>query len=124
MSVEIVWEPEGVWRKFHGTLTSEDLLRSVTLVHGDWRFDRLRYSLNDFLAVERLDLDRSAIEEAAAQAIGAMHSNHRLIMAMVATNPEVIEAVRLFMSSPLSSFPAAFFTTAEEARLWLGKTPP
>ena len=55
MAFDLVWEPSGVWRRYSGRLTAADLLASLNQVQIDPRYDTLRYSLNDFLAVENVD---------------------------------------------------------------------
>jgi hypothetical protein len=40
---------------------------------------------------------------------------------MVVADPALRETVRRFTGSPLSSFPAEFFETREEARDWIAK---
>lgn len=119
MPFELEWEPKGVVRKYTGHLTVPEFLRSVEEVHSDWRFDSLLYSLNDFSGVEKVDVDREAVETAAAHSIGATRSNRKLVLAIVATNPDVLALAKLFSSPPLSSFPAEFFGSVSDARAWL-----
>ncbi len=119
MPWEVVWEPRGVLRRFMGHVDGEQLLRSVAEVHGDWRFDTLHYSINDFLAVESLDLDQQALEQAAAETIGASQTNGRLEVLIVARDPRVVEVARRFVSPQLSNYPAHFFESIEEARSWV-----
>ena len=101
MPCEITWEPRGVWRRFNGCMSAEDLLRSIEVVHGDPRFDDLRYSLNDFLDVTVSEIDPDTLLSSAAQAIGATLSNNRLVMLMVVADPAIRETVRRFTGPPL-----------------------
>lgn len=121
MPCEIIWEPRGVWRRFSGRMSAEDLLQSIEAVHGDPRFDALRYSLNDFLDVTQSDIDPDTLVIGAARAIGATLSNNRLVMLMVVADPVIREKVRRFTGPPLSSFRAEFFETREEARDWIAR---
>lgn len=121
MPCEIIWEPKGVRRHFHGLMSASDLLRSVEVVHGDVRFDSLYYSLNDFLDVTGSDIEPNTLIHAAAQAIGATLSNNRLVMLMVVDEPAIREKVRRFTGPPLSSFHAEFFETREAARDWIAR---
>jgi hypothetical protein len=119
MPWEVLWEPRGVLRRFVGRVDGEQLLRSVAEVHGDWRFDTPHYSINDFLAVESLELDQQALEQAAAETIGASQSNGRLVVLIVARDPHVVDIARRFTSPPLANYPAHFFDSIEEARAWV-----
>ena len=121
MPCEIIWEPRGVWRRFNGRMSAEDLLRSIEVVHGDPRFDDLRYSLNDFLDVTVSEIDPDTLVRSAAQAIGATLSNNRLVMLMVVADPVIRESVRRFTGPPLSSFRAEFFDTRDAAREWIAR---
>ena len=121
MPCDITREPRGVWRHFHGRMSDADLLRSIELVHGDPRFDELRYSLNDFLDVSVSDVDADALVQGAARAIGATLSNTRLVMLMIVSDPAIRETVRRFTGPPLSSFRAEFFETREQARDWIAR---
>lgn len=119
MPCEIIWEPSGVWRRFSGRMCAEDLLYSIEVVHGDPRFDALRYSFNDFLDVTESDIDPDSLILGAARAIGATLSNNRLVMLMIVADPGIRETVRRFTGPPLSSFRAEFFETREQARDWI-----
>jgi hypothetical protein len=65
------------------------------------------------------DIEPNTLMEGAAHAIGATLSNTRLVMLMVVADPTIREKVRRFTGPPLSSFPAEFFETREEARDWI-----
>lgn len=119
MSVEIIWEPRGVWRKFSGRLTAEEFIKSIEVVHNDWRFDDLCYSLNDFLAVDDIEIVDSAVKTAAVRAVGASMSNTRLMMAVVTRDPRIISLASVFLTPLYKSYPIRFFNSIDEARQWL-----
>ena len=60
MSYETIWEEKGIYWKYKGILTGDDLLQSNVAIYGDARFDKLRYQLIDMLDVETFDVDTEA----------------------------------------------------------------
>ncbi|MEI8155996.1 MAG: hypothetical protein WCH60_03960 [Burkholderiales bacterium] len=119
MSLELVWEEAGVVRIFSGTVTTEDVRNSIEKVHADIRFPMLEYSINDFLAVTSIDVSKSALANAAMRTIGDSHSNASILVAIVATQPE-IQALAGFYSSPsYMPYPAKMFGSVEGARRWI-----
>ena len=124
MAWEVIWEPRGVVRRFSGTLTLDDLLTSVDVVQKDLRYDRLRYSINDLLAVEDFadpDSIIRGIELVLGQAIGGSFSNGNLVMAIVATQPGVVAVAQAFLGGVVP-YPVKLFSTVEEARAWVNST--
>lgn len=118
MACDIVWEPRGVWRRFSGTLTPEDLATSVDVVQRDARYDDLRYSINDFLAVENVADIAGILDTVVAKAIGGAHSNPNLVMAIVARGDAVVSHARLFLM-PDFPYPVKLFDNLDAARAWL-----
>jgi hypothetical protein len=122
MAWEVRWEPRGVWRVFSGTLALSDLLDAVGVVQKDPRYDTLRYSINDFLAVDEY-ADPEGItggtDLVLGQAIGGSFSNSKLVMAIVATRPEIVAVARIFLGGV--PYPVRLFSTVEEARAWVNE---
>ncbi|MFM7274049.1 MAG: hypothetical protein ACKO4A_09350 [Gammaproteobacteria bacterium] len=120
MAWEVIWEPRGVWRVFSGTLELGDLLSSVDVVQKDGRYDSLRYSINDFLAVEQFndpDGITRGVDQVLGQAIGGSFSNSKLVMAIVATKPQIVAVAQIFLGGV--PYPVRLFSTVEEARVWV-----
>ncbi len=118
MACDIAWEPRGVWRKFSGTLTPADLVASVEAVQADHRYDTLRYSINDFLAVDNVTDIAGILDTVLAKAIGGTHSNPKLVMAIVAREQAMLSHARLFLM-PDFPYPVKLFDNLDSARAWL-----
>jgi hypothetical protein len=118
MAFDLTWEPRGVWRRYHGTLTPGDLSASVDVVQRDERYDTLRYSINDFLAVENVADIALILDQVVAKAIGGAHSNTHLVMAIVARGEAVLSHARLFLM-PDFPYPVRLFDNLDAARDWL-----
>ena len=117
---EHIWEPRGLWRKFSGTVSGAELMRSNAAGQGDMRFDALRYVINDFRATEHFILGPDELEEIAATDGAAAMANSDIKIAVVSANPEILAVAESYMSAKLSPFPVGNFATLAEARDWLG----
>lgn len=119
MSYELIWEPRGVIKRYYGVLTSTDLVEPVERTEADPRFDRFRYVINDFLAVERMELAPFAVEHVAAVDHAAAKTNQNIWIAVVTTASEVIELVERYAELSRNAYPTRVFDTMEQARSWL-----
>lgn len=119
MGYELIWEPQGVRKRFYGPVTDTDISGSVARIHGDRRLDNLRYIICDFVdGTERL-VSTAAVEEIAAIEDTVSISNSHLRIALVAATPDFIELVNEFVGSTLKTCPTRAFSSLDEARLWL-----
>ena len=119
MAYEIVWEPHGVYKKFWGYVSSSEFSRSVAAVHNDPRFDSLRYSINDYLAVKGFDVAENTVDVIAAMSLGARTFHPKAKIALVTDNDRIVELARHYSSPPLGSYPTEIFATVESAREWV-----
>lgn len=93
MAYEIVWEPpNGLVKRHSGRVTGREILEAVRDVEGDYRFDTLRYVINDFSGCTEVNVSPAEIEEIAAIDRAAAVSNTKISIAIVATYPEVVAA--------------------------------
>ncbi|MCX2862513.1 hypothetical protein OOZ63_11735 [Paucibacter sp. PLA-PC-4] len=121
MSYEVVWEPRGALKRFEGVVSSADLIRSVVETEADARFDSLRFVINDFRDVSRIDFDAEDVSEVATIDLGASRTNPSIRIAVVATNAEVIALAEHYANSPLNVYPTQIFATMEAARAWVAE---
>lgn len=119
MPYELTWEPSGVYRRYFGVVTIAERGASFDAICGDWRFDSLRYTITDYLAVTQYDVTTAATAEIAALHVGPLITNPRIRMAAVAVRQDVIEAIREFMDHGYTKVPYRIFGTVEEARRWV-----
>ena len=117
MPFEILWEPKGAYKKVHGVVTAQEFMRSITELQSDLRFDRLKYTINDFSGAAALRITESDIHDYAAMGIGAAHSNPGIKIAIVSDDPEIVAMVRLY--ARLSPYQTEFFGDMDGARAWI-----
>ena len=119
MPYEIRWELHGVYSRYYGNVTGEDMRRHIEEVCKDERFDQHRYNLlvfsdaTDFSPTERELLINSGV------LIGAAFTNHQVLIAAVVTRPNVREALERFHALGVSPYVAKIFPTVAEARKWI-----
>jgi hypothetical protein len=118
MSYEVIWEPRGAIKRFWGTVSSQDMIRSVIETEADARFDRLRYVINDFLAVSLIAFSAADVSEIATMDLGASRTNSAIKIAIVATLAELVEFGRQYADSDLNVYPTKIFATMAAARTW------
>lgn len=124
MAFELVWETRGVYKRFYGQVTGEDLLHSVTKVESDHRFDDLRFVINDFLGVDEFSVTEENVLMISAIDSAAATSNPNIRIAIVATDSHIQALGKLYAHAPLTVYPTEIFLNTGDARNWLSAAPP
>jgi hypothetical protein len=122
MGYELIWRGEGVVKRFFAHAAYDDLVRATLEVESDYRFDHIRWVLNDFLAVAGASVEADHIEEMAAIDKAASLSNSQIIIAIVAADPTIIAMARYYAYSALNAYETRIFSTLAEAYDWLLKS--
>jgi len=86
MPCELIREARGLYRRFTGSVSSEELAGCLSEVANDERFDGLRYSIFDCPETREIDLRAADLETIAAPVLGGASSNARILAAFVTTN--------------------------------------
>lgn len=124
MAYELVWEPDGVLKRFSGTVAADEFLRSVKQVQGDSRFDDMRYIISDFSAALADKIGDDVLTELSAMHYGAYASNPNCRIAFVTTDPAFAERIRRILLSPdMRSYHVEVSPSVTEARDWLDSQP-
>jgi len=121
MPYRLTWEPKGVYRRYFGDVTIQERRASLDAICGDARFDDLRFAITDYLAVEAYQVTSESTLEIAAMHIGPLATNPRIVIAAVATRPDIVAAIQDFIGHGLTSVPYRVFDTLDEARRWVAK---
>jgi hypothetical protein len=118
----LIWEPpDGVCRVFRGHLTGREVLTSLEELTGSEPWDRLRYSIANYLEVSSIEFDDEALEALAAQEFGASMSNTRVVSAVVAVQPFILDAFSRFSALDVSRLQRGLFSNEAGAREWLSR---
>lgn len=116
MPYEIRVEEHGVYKRFWGHVSGDELISASLDLHGSEYFERLRYSISDFSAVESYQVREMDVRLVAGFSIGASQTNDDIVIAVVTQDPKVRALVEHFGKVRALSFPVAIFNTVEEAR--------
>jgi hypothetical protein len=125
MPVETIWEPRGVYNKYLGSISFQDIRQVQERMFGDARFDRLLYIINDYaLASPDASIDEAAVKITAATAWGATQWNtqthFKLRFALIATAPEILALIEHISAIPgAGELVYQVFPSLAEARAWI-----
>lgn len=117
MAYQLEWEPQGVLVKFFGKATNLDFLTAMVKGFGDSRFDSLRYVLAECLNMDECHFNTGTIQELVIQSLGALHTNHRIAVAVVTEDETAMALAHLYQSS--GTYRTEIFSTTESARAWI-----
>ena len=124
MSHAVLWEKSGATLTLSGEATLRAREAALHAVCSDRRFDDIRFVIVDYLNVTEYEIHGGAIEEMAALQIGAFRTNPKVIIASVATQPAVIDAVEKMIVYQFISAPQAIFQDIDGARNWIAELLP
>lgn len=119
MPYQLTWEQSGVYRQYTGDVSIAERRASFDEICGDRRFDDLRYTITDYLAVDRYEITRDATAEIAALHIGPLATNPRIAIAAVTTRPDIVAAIQDLKGYGFTRAPYRIFESVEEARQWI-----
>lgn len=119
---KLEWEHEGVYWKYYGEVSGEEVIVASTAIYGDPRFDSLRYKLVDFLDVENFKMAKDEVALIAYQHRAAEISNPNIKTAIVvgAGNGLANKFADFFSDS---SWEVKVFHDLGEANIWLDRKP-
>ena len=123
MSYKLIWQNGGVYWKYTGNVSGQEIIEATTVIYGDSRFDNLKYKLVDFIDIERLDVDKKEVALLAFQHQSAATYKENIKNALV-IRPELSELAHKFVEfSNESHWPIKVFDNMDDANVWLGRNP-
>ena len=88
MPYEVRWELHGVYSRYYGNVTGDDMRRHIEEVCKDERFDRHRYNILDFSDATDFSPTERELLINSGVLIAAAFTNHQVLIAAVVTRPE------------------------------------
>ena len=119
MGVELVWEGRGLYKKFTGTVTSADLVRTKERSLGDERFDRILFTLCDFSGVEKFDHEKADLDLLCALDRSTFSYHPHLHIATVVEDERMASVLRSLGESGISPYPRGVFRSLSDAGNWI-----
>jgi len=119
MPYTISYEPRGTCKRFGGFVSFAEFVRSAEEVQASPEFDRFLYTINDFTDVTGFDVEGSHVDLVAALTAGSRHTNDRIVIAVVATDPRIVALAEQFRTVSPRVSETRLFATLAEARAWI-----
>ena len=124
MPYRIRWEGHGVYRRFFGVVTLDELHDACEEMCGDVRYEGIRYLISDYLEA-RVD---PSVGEPDLKAFAKLESRRfcdspDTVQALVARDPRIVAYVRYYESLDVSPCCVRDFATVEDARHWIATHP-
>ncbi len=117
------WEDEGIYWKYYGDVTNEEIDQAGSEMFGDARFDDIRYFISDTTESTAFSVKKEdAVYPATQGNVASMHYKKSLKGAMVATNEHARNFLKHYIEKSTewgSSWDLKLFYTMDEAREWL-----
>lgn len=114
--VELIWEPQGVLRRFSGEVTSDQLDASARQLQASDRIDTLRYIIHDFTAATAIHASPEEVEFMAVRASVALLRNTRVRIAFAGEHPIIRALIDAFNGKGISPLRCHAFPTLDAAR--------
>jgi hypothetical protein len=123
MAHELVWESNGVYWKYSGNVTGNEIIDASTSIYGDARFITLKYKFVDFFDVKNFEMDQSQLALIAYQHLAAERANPYLKNAiLIKPDHKMTQMAHEFAAFfGKSSWEVKVFTNLEEANKWAGR---
>ena len=123
MAHELVWESNGVYWKYSGNVTGNEIIDASTSIYGDARFITLKYKFVDFFDVKNFEMDQSQLALIAYQHLAAERANPYLKnVILIKPGQKFTQMAHEFAAFfDKSSWEVKVFTDLEEANSWVGR---
>ena len=118
----LIWEHDGVYKKFTGVVTGDELLQSVNEVANDMQFGKAHYEVSDYLDAESTEFSQDALNEVRAVRIGSFQRNPRIRVAIVTLDPQIQLRIFSTIATRLTLHQTKVFSAVAEANVWAGRT--
>ena len=120
MAYEIIWEDNGVYWKYSGAVTGDEIVEASTSIYGDPRFISLTYKFVDFLDAQSVDITKEQLALIAYQHLAAERANPYIKnVILVKTGQRLAKDFAAFFDK--SSWEVRIFTDLDKASEWVGR---
>jgi len=114
------WKDNGLDRVFSTMTTGKEILESNLALHGDSRFQSIKYIINDFSAVVDFNVTDHDIEIISTIDNVSAASKDELKIAIVATNEDLIKWIYLYLEKMEGSlYECQIFNQYDDALQWV-----
>jgi hypothetical protein len=114
----IEWRKFGAVKRFTGTASFDDVMKSEAEISGHRRYTELWYVVCDFLGSQGLDMTESQRQEIRALRLGGFWSNPRIKFAFVTEDLKIKNAIEKSVFDGQTLHATQVFKTIEDAMAW------
>ena len=114
------WEPGGLYRKFTGITSGEEILESNFELHMDPTFQTINYIINDFTEVTGHSIETIHTKVYASTDEIVSNTKGKLKIALVVTQEPLIALANSYREAMIGNrFECDIYQTIEDARKWV-----
>ncbi len=114
------WEAQGLYRKFTGIVSSDEILLSNFETHKDPHFKNIKYVLNDFIEVVGHSIEAHHTQVYAKTDEIISNTKNQLIIALVVTQDPLTALAHSYREHMIGKrFECEVFQTIDDARKWV-----
>lgn len=122
MPYDVEWNEQGVYRKFYGHVTGDEVIANTAAIFSDQQFDHIRYLVSDYLGVTSSDISMEQASYIAHMCYAASKSNVQLKAAMVVED-ETLDALGALVNFEIEElaipWETNFFRSQHEVMAWV-----
>lgn len=116
----ILWEKNGIIRKFNGTISGEEILQSNFDLQAHPKFGGLKYIINDFTSVTEHTIELGHTKAYAASDDVISDTKFELKIAIIVIQEDLLELAKQYKSQMTNMyFDCKIFESEESARQWV-----
>lgn len=116
----ILWEKNGVVRKFNGSISGEEILESNFDLQAHPKFGNLKYIINDFTSVTEHNIELGHAKAYAASDDIISDTKFELKIAIVVIQEDLIDLAKYYKSQMINMyFNCEIFESEENVRQWI-----
>ena len=120
MPYKNTWEPRGLYRKFTGKISGEEILKSNFEIHKNPKFHTISYIINDFIEVTGHSIEVIHTQVYASTDEIISYGKANLKIALVVTQDPLIALANSYRNEMIGNrFECDIFKTIEDARKWV-----
>ena len=114
------WEPDGLYRKFTGEISGEEILESNFELHVNPNFSNIKYIINDFTEITAHSIEIAHTKIYAKTDDIVSTTKGKLKIALVAAQAEHIDLAHNYREQMKDKlFECEIFNSIEDARNWV-----
>jgi len=126
MAYSNVWKGKGLYINYSGFVSTDEVIKANLEMHGDPRFDDLKYIICDYLSIDEVKYDPGAftqeVSKLAQLNAAASKSNPHVKRAVVTVDETVLAFTHWYNSESADlehHWEAAIFSTIADAEAWV-----